>query len=144
MNIRQIEEKDVAQCVAIVGLNYNGEYDRVEIELRAAFDPNAWIRPEYYVIEEDDKVIAFGGFCQSCIDYDCYGIYWINVHPDFQGHGYGKMIVSKLVDVIGAIHESWAILSCKEDLKDFYASLGFKPLMERPGSGFMMGLDYIR
>jgi GNAT superfamily N-acetyltransferase len=53
-----------------------------------------------YVIELDDKVIAVTGFrAIEASDRSCW-LNWTYVHPSFQGKGFGRMLLTRLLDTL--------------------------------------------
>ena len=142
--LRLMRPEDIQQCIDIVELNYGEKYSTIENELTSMFKLDLWVRPEYHVIEVDNKIVSFGGYSLTTIDYNCYGIFWINTHPEHVKNGYAKQIVNSIIDAIKEknSNKAWIILSCKENLKQFYEQFGFKILSIRPEKGgYMMGLN---
>ena len=142
--LRLMRPEDIQQCINIVELNYGEKYTTIENELNSMFKLDLWVRPEYHVIEIKDKIVSFGGYSLTTIDYNCYGIFWINTRPDYVKKGYAKQIVVSIIEAIKQknSNKSWVILSCKEHLKEFYEQFGFKVLSLRPEKGgYMMGLN---
>ena len=144
MKIRLLTENDIPQCLNLFYLNYeSGKYSRIENELNAMFEEHVWIRPQYYVVEYEEKVVAFGGYSVAPINANCYEIYWINVHPDYKKKGIGRKIVTTIIKTIKNTGNSkaWITLTCKYHLEHFYKSFGFYIIMETPAKdGYMMAL----
>jgi predicted GNAT family N-acyltransferase len=144
MILRLLKQDDIKQCVEIVWLNYNMQYDNIESELNSMFN-SSYIKPIYLVIEENNKIVSFGGYSESSIDYDCFEIFWINTHPDYIKMGYATLIINEIINYIKNKSKEKnfsVILSCKKNLKIFYEKFGFKKIMKRPNeNGYIMGLN---
>ena len=100
MKIRSIKKSEVATASKLVGLNYSKNYEKSSKKEIGATFTNSVIPPKYLVAEEKGKVIGFGGYIQSWMDYSVYNIFWVNVHPKEQGKGIGTKLVRALIDKI--------------------------------------------
>lgn len=58
---------------------------------RSVYDSSLWVK-----IEENNQIVA-SGIAEYDIDVKEGILEWIQVHPDYQGKGYGKRIVSTLL-----------------------------------------------
>lgn len=97
MNIRPIEAKDrdaLTQIVRLVG-NFNEEEIGVAIEL--IDDAISEYSSGDYIacVLEDEKgqVQGYGCYGLTPLTESTYDLYWMAVHPDAQGHGYGRSII---------------------------------------------------
>ncbi len=86
-------------------------------QLKIAFSNSRFMCFVYY----DDRLVGAGRALSDGID--CSYIADIAVHPDFQGRGLGKAIVSKLV-VLSEGHRK-IILYSNPGKEGFYKKLGF-------------------
>jgi N-acetylglutamate synthase-like GNAT family acetyltransferase len=105
MIIRPLKEEDIDSCSKIVGENYSGKYANNSILEMGEMFGEALIKPEYVVAEENNKIIGFGGYIQSFMDYHVYQIFWINVIPENQGNGIGTNLVQTIIKKIKNINE---------------------------------------
>lgn len=97
MQIRLLKKEDIKKAGEIVALNYNKEDANSCIsEMRDMFRTSA-IKPQYFVAEVNGIIVGIIGFMQSAIDYAIYQIFWVNVHPDYQGKGIGQKLVGKAI-----------------------------------------------
>jgi ribosomal protein S18 acetylase RimI-like enzyme len=97
MNIRPIEAKDrdvLTQIVRLVG-NFNEEEINVAIEL--IDDAISEYSSGDYIacVLEDEKgqVQGYGCYGLTPLTESTYDFYWMAVHPDAQGNGYGRSII---------------------------------------------------
>lgn len=97
MNIRPIEEKDreaLAEIVRLVG-NFNTEEIKVAIELIddaiSEYSSGDYIA---CVLEDDEgQVQGYGCYGLTPLTESTYDFYWMAVHPDAQGKGYGRALI---------------------------------------------------
>jgi N-acetylglutamate synthase-like GNAT family acetyltransferase len=100
MKIQLLTKKDIKEASRIVGMNYSKKYeDSSSLELKEMFS-KAPVRPYYYVAKEGNTVVGFAGYMQSWMDYNVYQIFWVNVDPQYQKKGIGKLLVGKIVEEI--------------------------------------------
>lgn len=147
MEIRKLEQADIPQCVEIFRANkpIEGWNDypesRLVFELNAAFIENTFCRPEYIVATIKNEIVGFAGFGQLGFDDGAYGLFWIQVHPKYQGIGVGfkltKYRLAKIVSVKGEL--IIATTRKKWHLERF----GFKEVLSRGGGYFLMQLQIL-
>ena len=128
MKIRLLKKSEIKDATRIVGINYSKEYQRSStLEIKDMFGKST-IRPIYYVAENNGKIVGFAGFIQSWMDYSIYEIFWVNVHPDEQGKGIGKALVSKIITEIKKKKNAKLILltADKNVNNDFYYKMNFE------------------
>ncbi len=100
--IRLLEEKDVPHLKKIVEEIYphKRDYsDGLEKDLKDMWS-TAYLRPQYFVAEEDGVIVGFIGYGESMIDFGIFQIFWVMVLPAKQKQGIGKKMVSYVLDVI--------------------------------------------
>ena len=100
MKIRKLRPSDIKNASSIVENNYSKTYGkRAEKELWAMFK-NKVFDPIYFVAEENKKIIAFGGYVQSPMDYHIYEIFWVNVSHKNQNKGTGTKLIQHIIKEI--------------------------------------------
>ncbi len=132
--LRILTENDILPCSEIVGLNYSQEYRGTsEKELRSMFSTAA-VRPVYWVAEKEAGIAGFAGYTQSWMDYGVYQIFWVNVHPQFQGQGIGKTLVKKLIEEI-------KLTATRPNAVYYSQHFGFKKILKiNKAPEYLMGL----
>lgn len=110
MNIRTLQEADIPAAAAIVGKNYSPkDGESATREFQDMFG-SAAIKPRYVVAEKEGNIIGVAGFTQSWMDYNVYNIFWVNVDPNHQRKGVGKLLMQRIIDEIKAQPDSRLIL----------------------------------
>jgi ribosomal protein S18 acetylase RimI-like enzyme len=136
--IRLVTPADLDRCFAIESVAYEGDEaaTREKIATRIA----TW--PQGFIVAEIDGVVA--GFINSgaayqvemadeafkeLIGHDPDGphvvIMSVVVHPDYQGQGLAKCLMSEFIERMRALQKASINLMCKERHVPFYASFGF-------------------
>ncbi len=136
--IRQVTLADLDRCFAIESIAYEGDEaaTREKIATRIA----TW--PQGFIVAEVDGVVA--GFINSgaayqvemadeafkeLIGHDPDGphvvIMSVVVHPDYQGQGLAKHLMSEFIERMRAMQKTSIDLMCKERHVPFYGQFGF-------------------
>ena len=136
--IRQVTPADLDRCFAIESVAYEGDEaaTREKIATRIA----TW--PQGFIVAEIDGMVA--GFINSgaawqvemadeafkeLIGHDPDGphvvIMSVVVHPDYQGQGLAKRLMSEFIERMRAMQKASINLMCKERHISLYASFGF-------------------
>lgn len=103
----------------ICGMFYNVNWrTRVEEEIKSAFSKSSVTLFVYY----EGKIIAFGRTIDDGRYYAQLGD--IIVDPEYQGHGLGKSLVTKINERLENYH--FVTLTAAPGKGDFYMSLGWK------------------
>lgn len=138
MHIRLLHKKDIQEAAAIVGRNYNREYQRSATrELQDMFGTGP-IKPAYFVAVEKGRIIGFAGFCQSYMDYAVWEIFWVNVRPEAQRQGTGKRLVARVIQEIRKRKGAKMMLLTAE-IPDYYRDhFGFKHIAVIGGGYVLM------
>lgn len=100
--VRALEIKDIDACVAVSQGIFeleNYSYDVVSY-LNAAFKDDQFIKPSFFVFEEDAVIKGVIGFSLTGFDSGVFGIFMCYVKPEFQGCGIGKALTTKALDEI--------------------------------------------
>jgi len=126
MKIRKAKKMDVGQMLEIIKLN-NPKYPKnlAFQELNEMFS-NSLIKPTYIVIEDNDKILAFGGFKPSWIDNLIFSIFWVNTNPKYKNQGIGSKLMKELIKKIKSIKAKLILIST--NIPSFYKNFGFKKL----------------
>lgn len=136
--IRQVAPADLDRCFAIESVAYEGDEaaTREKIATRIA----TW--PQGFIVAEIDGVVA--GFINSgaawqvemadeafkeLIGHDPDGphvvVMSVVVHPDYQGQGLAKRLISEFIARMRGLNKASIHLMCKERHVAFYAQFGF-------------------
>lgn len=87
----------------------------------------------YFVLtDEVDSVIGYAGLFAPGSEGD---VQTIAVHPDYQGHGYGRQLLAALIDEAGLRGVKELFLEVRADnetAQNLYRSVGFEAIGERP------------
>lgn len=101
------------------------EFERYNDELRQRF-----------LILEDKKGECIGtsmGWFDDDFLFEGYGrVHWVGIHPDFQGKGLAKPLVSKTMEIIKARHDKCYLTTQTESFKaiKIYLDFGFVPYLK--------------
>ncbi|MES2213457.1 MAG: GNAT family N-acetyltransferase [Patescibacteria group bacterium] len=141
MKIRLLQKKDITQAATIVGKNYNKKYQRsATLELKDMFGKSQ-VTPIYFVAEEKGKILGFAGFSQSWMDYSIWTIFWVNVLPNLQKQGIGKLLVDRVIKEIRKKKNAKLILLSAK-IPDYYVKhFDFKTIDKVDDSYDLMSLD---
>ena len=136
--VRLVTPADLDRCFAIESIAYEGDEaaTREKIATRIA----TW--PQGFIVAEVDGLVA--GFINSgaayqvemadeafkeLIGHDPDGphvvIMSVVVHPDYQGQGLAKRLMSEFIERMRAMHKASINLMCKERHIALYAGFGF-------------------
>lgn len=145
MKIRNLKKEDISLLSKIVSLNYSKKFgENSKKEILAHFE-NKTIPPQYLVAEENGKIMGFAGYIQSWMDYSVYNLFWVNIHPDFQGKGIGKKLVSTVIKKIKNVrgqNKAKMILLTTTKPKFYSDNFGFKIMSNLGKDEFLMGLSF--
>lgn len=86
----------------------------------------------FYILAEDEVPEAFAAFSPLMEDPDIYKLHKIYIHPNKQSRGYGKAILSRVVEHI-KLHEKNILqlnVNRYNPARHFYEKLGFKIIRE--------------
>lgn len=101
MKFRYIRIDDVPVCAKIAGMNFWEHLEKSAFkEIQETFNKKDPLPPQYIVVEEKGKIIWFAGFINAWMDYNIYEIFWVNIHPDYQGQWIGTKLVEKVISHI--------------------------------------------
>ncbi len=130
MKIRKATLKDIPSMLKIIEIN-SPKYPKnlAKKEIKEMFSQTLH-KPTYLVIEDNNKVVAFGGFIRSWIDDMVFNIFWVNANPKYKQKGFGTKLIEGLINEIKNIREKprarMIIISTK--IPSFYKRFGFKPI----------------
>lgn len=146
IKIRLLTEKDIVRAATIVGKNYSKKWEKTSsAEIKSMFSTSV-INPVYYVAVENEEIVGFLGYIQSWMDYNIYQIFWVNVLPNRQGQGIGRMLVQHAINVIKK-KKSASLIQLTASVKNvpFYKKqFGFKTLQQFSVSKHhLMSLDIL-
>jgi len=143
MKVRKATKKDIGQMLEIDKIN-NPKYPvaRARKELEEMFS-SSLIKPTYILLEDNKRILGFGGFASSWTDNMIYNLCWINVHPDFRNRGIGKRIVKTLIREVRGLKKPKAkMITIATKIPAFYKKFGFKKITKKyDGDYVLMGLQ---
>ncbi|HWX02273.1 N-acetyltransferase [Collimonas sp.] len=139
--IRPVASADLERCYEIESTSYEG--DEAATKEKIATRIATW--PQGFIVYENDGVVAGfinGGAAfkvemadeafKELIGHDPDGphvvIMSVVVHPDFQGRGIARQLMTEFIARMRALHKSSIHLMCKERHVALYQSMGFKYL----------------
>lgn len=137
--IRQMTEHDVADCYGIVRENWDERVaDKFYDEVRHAFVDEYAMEwpPEYFVIEEDGKVVAFAGMMWSWIMSGVMDFIWINVKKERQGCGYGAALTEHRIRECD--ERGVRVINLMTQKPNFFEAFGFVMTYVYDGTWFSM------
>ncbi len=152
-SFRSIRKEDLPILLKMAKENFNhypeDQIDSVEYELNAAFETEWWGLPKFFTIDFKGKILGFGGYQLSGLDYDCFELYWININKEYRGKGVGEFMVNKIINEIkkepNYTTATTILLSCQDKLKKFYNKFGFKTILKKSNNeGLLMGITINR
>lgn len=119
--LRPYQKSDFEQIINLFLLNTPEYFCPPEQEDLERFLKNEI--ENFYVIDEDGKVLATGG---SNIKGDVGYLSWYIVHPEYQGKGLGSQLAHKNLDILRANPDLNGIkVRTSQLVYSFYEKLGF-------------------
>ena len=138
MEIRPYSKEDFDQCVSIFVSNIDKYFAEYELAEFKTFLDYAATSNTYFVVVEDEVVVACGGFEKF---KEQMALTWGMVHRDLHGQGYGKALTIYRLDAIRAEHENVSVMiDTSQHTKGFYEKQGFL-VQSIEKDGFDQGLD---
>ncbi|NWD06123.1 GNAT family N-acetyltransferase [Pseudomonas gingeri] len=136
--VRRVQTTDLDRCFAIESIAYEGD----EAATREKIATRIMTWPQGFIVLEVDGVVA--GFVNSgaafevqmsdeafkeLIGHDPQGphvvIMSVVVHPDYQGQGFAKRLMSAFIEQMHDLGKASIHLMCQERLVPFYGAFGF-------------------
>ncbi len=134
MEIRELHKDDILACIDIYKLNNNDSTDlwtnMLKNELEATFEPNKFVKPKYFVVELDNKIVGFAGYASCGFDIDGFGFLWCNVHPDHKNKGIGKLLVKQRISSVKEDGGKFILSSQREEVTWHLERFGFEKISE--------------
>jgi ribosomal protein S18 acetylase RimI-like enzyme len=91
--IRDMRPEDIEDCCNIIQYHWGRDIAlSARGELEEMFLSNSKWPPHYYVAEEGNKILGFGGFRSSWLMSNTFELIWINVAPEARGKGIGEAL----------------------------------------------------
>jgi len=138
MEIQPYSATHFEQCVAIFISNIDKFFAEYELAEFRTFLDYAATSNTYYVVVEDDAVVACGGYE---IFNEQMALTWGMVQRDLQGKGYGKTLTLHRLDAIKSGYKNTSvIIDTSQHTKGFYEKQGFV-VQSIEENGFAQGLD---
>jgi GNAT superfamily N-acetyltransferase len=136
--LRRLTQNDIPQCLHIAKANWGIDIAQsCVVELGQAFNSAVW-KPNFYVAEEDQRVIGFAGYAASWMHYSIQEITWVNVDPSYHRNGIGRGLVNQCIDDIQAVG---SVIMLSTTIPEYYEKWwSFKRCFEK-GIDTIMWLD---
>ena len=126
MNIRRLNTNDYTHFLSII--NDFRQTDFSFTQFKNILNTQTHI--EIYIIEKDNKIIGAGTLLfetKFIHNISCYAhIEDIIIKKEYQGSGYGKILIQHLVEVCHNKKCYKILLDCEPQLIPFYEKCGFK------------------
>lgn len=124
MTVRNYQPHDRAACLAVFDSNIGGSFLAIE---RPEFETYLDTLPgPYLVIEENDVIIACGGYATNIDAPDTADLCWGMVRLDLQRAGIGKLLVDARLDRIREDNAyRYVFLKTSHETAAFYERFGF-------------------
>ena len=124
MIIRSYQQRDRAGCLALFDSNVGGSFLMSE---RAEFETFLDNLPgPYIVVEDNDDILACGGYAPNIDAPDTADLCWGMVRRDLQGTGLGKLLVAARLERIEAdACFRHVFLKTSQETAAFYERFGF-------------------
>lgn len=136
--VRGLRNKEITEASEIVREIWgDGPADKVIDEMAEMFGPSAF-PPYYFVAVLDKKIIGFTGLRPCLIFPHTFECIWINVKPQYQGLGIGRLLNEARLKKIKELHGKLTFVMTK-NLK-FFGAFGFKPIREYDDGWCLMEL----
>ncbi len=95
--IRDLAVREIPAVVLLIKRNYpEAKNDELREELFAMFGARLYA-PKYILAVEDGKIVGIAGYHQTWMDARVWSIFWVNVDPDHQSRGIGKLLVNEII-----------------------------------------------
>lgn len=128
--IRKLKKQNISTCIKIVlktNASSNAKEAKKIMELSLAKGIK-FLNPEYYVLEQDKKIIGVSGLYY---DYeDPKNVLWLDylaVLPELQGKGYGSLMFENLEKIAkNKKIKMLCVFTDKKGAVDFYKKKDFK------------------
>jgi ribosomal protein S18 acetylase RimI-like enzyme len=134
--IRDLVPEDIEEAALIVRQNWGeGLYYNSILEMREMFGAARW-KPHYIVTTVGDKVVAYAGFKVSWLLWNIWELIWINVLPEYQGRGVGKLLTEKRLQILHDEEDAKLIMLMTQK-STFFTQFGFKTINIYDGWHFM-------
>lgn len=136
--IRPATEQDVTKMAEVEALGFPAS----EAAPLSAFQRRFAVFPEcFFVLEVDKQVVGFINGCVysqpavpdelyaneqlHCPDGDFQTVFGLVVHPNYQGQGFARQLVTHFITASQNAGRKGVVLTCKDKLLPFYQSIGF-------------------
>ena len=133
MKIRKLKSSEIKIVADIIRLNYNQYTSSLALPELAAMFGSKMFSPNYLVAEEQCKIVGLAGYIQDWIDYNVYGIFWVNVAPAHQRQGIGKLLIKKTIQTLKKKGGQLIILTTRKP--KFYRQFDFKSVLAFRSTG---------
>lgn len=144
LTFRLLKRSDIPEVYTMIRDNYDYVFARDARKEMECMFTTEYFSPTFIVALLDEKIIGVLGYCQSCMDYRFYEIFWVNIRGSYQNKGYGTQLMQHAIKVIKKIRGKGEAVSILLQTigPRFYSRLGFKTLFKfNDGENFLMSLN---
>lgn len=139
--IRIAEKPDTKALIEFLVSNAGEEFRTAADRCVNCMFSHDYRRPVFLVAARDSRIIGAVAYTQEFFTISgCWGISWLNVHPDYRSRGLGQTLMEACMDRIArdSGKECTAILATMPGQSALYDRLGFEKCgQDHKGSWFM-------
>lgn len=142
INIRKLSKDDIDYCIEIYKLNAenNLKYlDQLIYELNSSFLDFNFIVPKFLIAEHNNEILGFAGYSNTGFSNAVYGIFWINVHPNYKNIGVGKSLTKFRIEAIK--NEGGKVILSTTKKAWHLERFGFQKISLLTGGSILMKLE---
>lgn len=119
-------QENLSDLIALITANYDTETAKFFIIDFTDMFSTASIKPTFYVAKNTDgAVVGVYSLWSDTKDFGMQNLVWLNVRPEHQRKGIGKLLLRHAVATARDRGEFLLSLSSKETTREYYERFGF-------------------